>query len=156
MLTAFILWTAAGLLAQRCRSLHGVWQIINGLLAGLALLGILSYTVIGRAERTQSVPFIRTIAQIRAQPELLREMLMNAFLFFPLGLTLPYVLHGKIHPARSTVLIAFLLTCGIELVQYLCGFGNAELSDICMNTLGAAFGSLSFVICNKYKQRNRA
>ena len=45
-----------------------------------------------------------------------------------------------------TIGVAFLLTCAIEFTQYYFHIGNAELSDIIMNTVGATIGTLSFIM----------
>ena len=102
--------------------------------------------------------FVRTVEDIRRQPELIREMIMNAFLFFPFGLTMPYALCSnriteksgkKYFPMFITIIAALLLSIGIELIQHLYNFGNAELSDIIMNTLGTTIGTVSYGISQK-------
>ena len=146
---ALLLWALACVIAFRGgKKAQLAWRSVNAVLLCFSILAILYYTLIRRsAGTTHAVPFIRTIADIRAQPELIREMVMNVFLFFPLGLTMPYALGRRpLRPALITVVTALLLSCAIELTQYLFTFGSAELSDILCNTLGAGIGAVSYRI----------
>lgn len=77
-----------------------------------------------------------------------REMLMNAMLFFPLGLSLPHFIRSY----KYSILIAFLLSIAIETWQYLAGTGLAQGTDIIMNTLGAAIGASSYIIALKLQR----
>ena len=66
------------------------WRLTNALLLLAATLIILYATLLSRTPGTYAAvltPFA-ALAAARQQPELYREMLMNIFLFFPLGLTL--------------------------------------------------------------------
>ena len=65
-------------------------------------------------------------------------------LFTPFGLTLPFCL--KRHPVCTTILAAAGFSMMIELVQFVFGLGLCETEDVIFNTLGAAFGTLAFVI----------
>lgn len=81
---------------------------------------------------------------------------LNAFFFLPLGLSLPYILPDKIkHKALGTIIIAFAFSTLIEAVQYIFALGLCETDDVIMNTLGAAIGTLSFIISDRIKKRNR-
>ena len=67
------------------------------MLSALTVIFILYATILNRALGDYAViltPFATLIAA-RQQPELYREMLMNVFLFFPLGLTLSNALPRK-------------------------------------------------------------
>ena len=130
------------------------WRIVNSILVGISVLIILFYTIIDRSsEGSYAMPFIRSVELIRERPELIREMVMNAFLFFPCGLSMPYAIEGKFRkPVFITIISALILTCTIELIQYLCNFGNCELSDIVMNTLGAAIGTVSYLVSSKLRR----
>ena len=90
-----------------------------------------------------------TFTAARQQPELYREMLMNVFLFFPLGLTLSNALPLKWHRWSRIALTAFIsciLSAGIEYAQYRYALGMAEVDDVICNTLGAFIGSTSLLI----------
>ena len=85
----------------------------------------------------------------RQQPELYREMMMNVFLFFPLGLTLSNVLPQKWSRwgrVALTTLFACLLSVGVEVTQYRFSLGMAETDDVICNTLGAFLGACSLLI----------
>ena len=63
------------------------WRRVNLLLAVVALMAIVYATVLSRSEGGSGIiltPFATFTAALQ-QPELYREMLMNIFLFFPLG-----------------------------------------------------------------------
>ena len=103
-------------------------------------------------------PFATFTAALQ-QPELYREMLMNVFLFFPLGLTLSNALPRKWHRWGRIALTTFVgcaLSAGIEYAQYRCALGLAETDDVICNTLGAFLGSTSLLIAHaieKYRER---
>ena len=154
MFIALIVWTIVGICVQKWKNARSLWCVINTVLSVVALAGILHYTIFYRTSGgTHTVPFIRTIEHIQQQPELLREMLMNAFLFFPFGLTMPYAVKTRVEKNKNitliTVLSSLVLSGCIEFVQYVFNLGDAELSDIIMNTAGAAIGTLSYVVSCK-------
>lgn len=151
IITMLIVWTIMAVCFQKHTKL---WRVLNAILIILSLITILYMTITKReADVSHTIPFIRTIEHIRQQPELIREMVMNAFLFFPFGLTMPYAISGlsgmknKKHWIMIiTILAALLLSGCIEFIQYLYNLGSCELSDIVMNTLGAAIGSVSYLV----------
>ena len=90
-------------------------------------------------------------AAAQQQPELYREMLMNVFLFFPLGLTLSNALPQRLSRwvrIGITTLFACLLSTVIEYTQYYYALGMAETDDVICNTLGAFIGSTSLMIAH--------
>lgn len=125
-----------------------VWRIFNMLLAALSVYGILKYTLIGRTFGEYRIMGLPTANDFVENTELSRQMIMNAFLFFPLGLTLPYSLPKKRRwfPIIATVVGAFILSASIEYIQYHFHLGEGELSDVAMNTLGAAVGTVSYLL----------
>ena len=100
-----------------------------------------------------------TFTAAQQQPELYREMLMNVFLFFPLGLTLSNALPLKWHRWSRIALTAFIgciLSAGIEYVQYRYALGMAEVDDVICNTLGAFIGSTALLVSHAIeKSRER-
>ena len=92
MILAAVLWGYLGSREQGSRR----WRILNtAVFAGIAAV-IFYMTVCARGEETAEavlVPF-QNFREAREQPELYRSMLMNVLLFFPIGLSLPFVL-GK-------------------------------------------------------------
>ena len=137
------------------------WRFTNALLLLAATLIILHATLLSRTPGTYAAvltPFA-ALAAARQQPELYREMLMNVFLFFPLGLTLsnalPRTWHRWLRIALTT-LTGCVLSAGIEYAQYRFALGMAETDDVICNTLGAFAGAASLLLAHameKHKER---
>lgn len=137
------------------------WRWGNLVLVLLMAAAILYATLFSRAEGSTGLiltPFATFTAALQ-QPELYREMLMNVFLFFPLGLTLSNALPRKWHRWGRiilTTLVGCILSAGIEYAQYRYALGLAETDDVICNTLGAFIGSTSLLIApaiEKYRER---
>ena len=133
----------------------------NFVLFCAAVIAILYATILNRTPGNYELiltPFA-TFTAAQQQPELYREMLMNVFLFFPLGLTLSNALPQKWHRWGRiilTTLIGCILSSGIEYAQYRCALGLAETDDVICNTLGAFIGSTSLLIAHAIeKSRER-
>lgn len=138
-------------------------NVVNAFLSFAAAFIILYATVLTRAPGDYDIiltPFAAFTAAHR-QPELYREMLMNVFLFFPLGLTLSNALPSKWRCRRRiafTTLVGFVLSASIEFTQYRFSLGLAETDDVICNTLGAFVGSTSLLLAHaieKIKERAR-
>lgn len=137
------------------------WRWGNLALMLLMTAAILYATLFSRAEGSAGLilaPFA-SLTAARQQPEIYREMLMNVFLFFPLGLTLSNALPRKWHRwirIILTTLVGCALSAGIEYAQYRYALGMAEVDDVICNTLGAFIGSTSLLITpviEKYRER---
>ena len=136
-------------------------NVVNAFLSFAAAIIILYATVLSRTPGRYDIiltPFAAFIAAHR-QPELYREMLMNVFLFFPLGLTLSNSLPRKWHRWLRiilTTLVGCALSAGIEYAQYRYALGLAETDDVICNTLGAFLGAASLLAAHaieKHKER---
>lgn len=156
LLSLFLLWP---MLCQRVGERRRV--LLNTALACAAAFIILYATILTRSAGVPEViltPFA-ALAAARQQPELYREMLMNVFLFFPLGLTLSNALPRKWHrwgKIALTTLVGYILSAGIEYVQYRYALGMAEADDVICNTMGAFIGSTSLLIAHAIeKSRER-
>ena len=139
------------------------WRCGNLVLVLLITAAILYATLFSRAEGGTGLiltPFA-SLTAARIQPEIYREMLMNVFLFFPLGLTLSNALPRKWHRWLRiilTTLIGCALSAGIEYAQYRYALGMAEVDDVICNTLGAFLGAASLLAAHaieKHKERVR-
>ena len=156
MLLLLLLW------ANLCQHINKKrWAAINSVIFGLSAATILYATILTRSAGVPEAvlaPFA-SLTAARIQPELYREMLMNVFLFFPLGLTLSNVLPQKWHRWLRiilTTLVGCALSAGIEYTQYRCALGLAETDDVICNTLGAFIGSTSLLIARAIeKSRER-
>ena len=158
LLSLLLLWPV---LCQRVGERRRV--LFNTALACAAAFIILYTTILTRTPGVPAViltPFAALAAALQ-QPELYREMLMNVFLFFPLGLTLSNALPRKWHRWLRIILTTFVgcaLSAGIEYAQYRYALGLAETDDVICNTLGAFLGSTSLLIAHaieKHKERVR-
>lgn len=135
--------------------------IINAALCFIAAFIILYATILTRSVGVSEAiltPFA-SLTAARIQPEIYREMLMNVFLFFPLGLTLSNALPRRWHRwgrIALTTLIGCALSAGIEYAQYRYALGLAEADDVICNTLGAFLGAASLLAAHaieKHKER---
>ena len=156
LLSLLLLWP---MLCQRVGERRRV--LFNTALACAAAFIILYATILTRSAGVPEAiltPFA-SLTAARIQPEIYREMLMNVFLFFPLGLTLSNALPRKWHRWGRiilTTLIGCALSAGIECAQYRYALGMAEVDDVICNTLGAFIGSTSLLIAHaieKHKER---
>lgn len=131
------------------------WRLGNlAVFAGI-VAAIFYMTVYTRGESPSDavlVPF-QSFREARIQPELYRSMLMNVFLFVPIGLSLPFVLgKGKL-PGFLTVAAALFFSAGIEYLQYRYALGRCEVDDIIMNTFGAIIGCQAHWLFRNWKGR---
>ena len=156
MLILILIWAA---LCQHFKKKR--WAAINAVIFSLSTAIILYATILTRTYGVYSViltPFA-TFTAAHQQPELYREMLMNVFLFFPLGLTLSNALPQKWNRwvrIAFTTLVGCVLSTGIEYAQYRYALGMAEADDVICNTLGAFIGSTSLLIAHAIeKSRER-
>lgn len=156
MLLLLLLW------ANLCQHINKKrWAAINSVIFGLSAATILYATILTRSVGVSEAilaPFASLTAALQ-QPELYRAMLMNVFLFFPLGLTLSNALPQKWHRWGRIILTTFvgcILSAGIEYTQYRYALGMAEVDDVICNTLGAFIGSTSLLIARAIeKSRER-
>ena len=104
MILAAVLWGYLGNREQGSRR----WRILNAaVFAGIA--AVIFYMTIcarGKKRRKLCLFHFRTSGRLE-QPELYRSMLMNVLLFFPIGLSLPFVL-GK---WKLSVPVTVVLAC---------------------------------------------
>ena len=156
LLSLLLLWPV---LCQRIGERRRV--LLNTALACAAAFIILYATILTRTPGvTEAIltPFA-ALAAARQQPELYREMLMNVFLFFPLGLTLSNALPRKWHRWLRIILTTFVgcaFSAGIEYAQYRYALGLAETDDMICNTMGAFLGAASLLAAHaieKYRER---
>ena len=158
LLSLLLLWP---MLCQQVGERRRV--LFNTALACAAAFIILYATILTRTPGSYELiltPFATFTAALQ-QPELYREMLMNVFLFFPLGLTLSNALPRKWHRWSRiilTTLVGCALSAGIEYAQYRYALGMAEADDVICNTLGAFLGAASLLAAHaieKHKERVR-
>lgn len=155
MFFLILVWLLVQFIVDETMHQKTLWKSVNILGSIGMIVVILIVTISSRGTATELVlqPFA-SFAEARIQPEMYRSMFMNIFLFFPLGLTLPYALPEKWkRNALITVLIAFLLSFTVEFLQYNYHLGRAETDDVLCNTLGAFVGTLSYTLSRKFDQK---
>lgn len=156
LLSLLLLWPV---LCQRVGERRRV--LFNSALACAAAFIILYATILTRTPGVSEAiltPFA-ALSAARQQPEIYREMLMNVFLFFSLGLTLSNALPRKWHRWLRiilTTLVGCAFSVGIEYAQYRYALGMAEVDDVICNTLGTFVGSTSLLVAHAIeKSRER-
>lgn len=129
-----------------------LWCAINIILFFLSITVILYITLFSRHSTIKEIvpiPFY-SFVEAQQQPEMYRTLLMNVFLFIPFGMSLPFVLPFRWkHTIVITIIAAFILSVGIEALQYILSLGRCEADEIIMNTLGAFIGSCAFLKIRK-------
>lgn len=115
-----------------------------------AILAIVYTTLLKRTVGNYQLelrPFY-TFVMAQSQIEYYRTFFMNALLFVPLGLSMPYVLSKRPYKRNVFITIGFAcaLSTGIEFLQYYYQLGRCETDDVIANTLGAAVGTISYLL----------
>lgn len=105
-----------------------MWKLLNFIGSLMAVMIILYYSVWGR----QPSDIHQFMIFSEYSNEFFRELIMNLFLYFPLGLTCSQIIGEK------TIFLGFLLSFVIEWWQFQAGTGIAQVSDVLCNTLGAS------------------
>ena len=138
---SIIVWSGLGVIFQKRMRLIGSIIVIT------LLIAVLYNTVFSRSSTEIDIDLIPLSSFERAisNPEIYRSMLMNVFLFVPLGLSLPYVIKGSLTKRiMITVLVGFVLSVSIETIQFLCSIGMVETDDVICNTFGTLIGSSAY------------
>ena len=142
LLLTLVLLAAWFLLAYRFRR---PCRVLSRIGLPLAVLLILYMTVFSRSPGDYELilrPFYR-LSPEAYNNESVRTMLMNAFLFLPLGLTMPLALpEGWKHSWLIAVLFGLCLSTLVETMQYVLHLGTCEVDDVIMNTFGTFVGCI--------------
>lgn len=117
-------------------------------MAGIISIVVIVYATVfsrsGGARGYDLIPF-SSFQRAIEQPEMYRSMLMNVFIFVPLGMSLVFVFRGSTFKRiMLTVLIGFLLSVLVEALQYFFSLGLAETDDVICNTVGTLIGSTAY------------
>ena len=113
------------------------------------ILFILMETVLGRESgvgRVELVPFWSY-----SHPELRMEILLNYVLFIPFGCLL-HLCFGEKFGLR-VVLVGFLLSAMVELIQFTFKIGLFEFDDMIGNTVGCLIGAVVGKATRELKKR---
>ena len=123
---------------------------MKGLSAAVLLIGvtvIIYVTVFSRGGSEAGVDLIPCSSFFKAKenPQLYREMLMNVLLFFPFGLSFPFLISGGIKKRLLlTVLSGLVLSVTVEAIQLIFAIGLCETDDVLCNGAGTLLGGLSY------------
>lgn len=138
-------------------------RIIGAVMAVIAVGAILYITVLSRGESGAGADFVpfSSFERAKIQPEMYRSMLMNVFLFVPLGLSLPFIFGGSTRKRiLLTIMAGLLLSITVEAIQFFAHLGMAETDDVICNSVGTAIGSCAYLLSllwrklfNKTKER---
>ncbi|HEX2608931.1 MAG TPA: VanZ family protein [Flavisolibacter sp.] len=74
-----------------------------------------------------------------------KQVLGNLVMLLPLGIYLP-LLYKLGRKPLNVIVISFMASAGIELLQLATRFRSADVDDILLNTLGACMGYVIFAI----------
>ena len=130
------------------------WQrLFNFILFAFSIFSLIYMTILKREGGNFQIelrPFY-TFVMAQSQVEYYRTFFMNALLFIPLGISLPYVLSKKPYKRNVfiTIIFASVISALIEFLQYYYHLGRCETDDVIANTLGAAVGTLSYMLYMK-------
>ena len=152
-----LVWSVIGV------AFYKYMRIVGAVAACVAIGAILYLTVFSRSSSRAGaylIPF-SSFERAKLEPEMYRSMLMNTFLFVPLGLSLPFVFGGGTGKRiLLTILIGLLLSITVESIQYFAHLGMTETDDVICNTVGTAIGSCAYLLAllwrklfNKTKER---
>jgi glycopeptide antibiotics resistance protein len=74
-----------------------------------------------------------------------KQIIGNLVMLFPLGIYLP-LLYKRTSGFFSVVFASFLFSLSIEVLQLVTSFRSADVDDVMLNTVGACFGFLTFLL----------
>lgn len=131
-------------------------RCINKFFTASAFIIILYATMLDRNVGSCSHVFLQpfsSLSQDRFSAELLRQCIMNMFLFVPLGIFMPYAMpKNDKNKIKTTIIFGLCVSICVELLQGLFKMGWCETDDIINNTIGIALGTRSYMIFEKIPQ----
>ena len=80
--------------------------------------------------------------------------LANAVIFIPFGILVPKVFHG-VNTLWKMVLITFITSACIEIIQYILACGYTEVEDVIMNVIGGTIGYLIIKTIGKTNDKRK-
>ena len=80
----------------------------------------------------------------------LTHMLQNVAMFIPLGILLPFVYPEKLDQWMPVILLAIMTTTLIETLQFFLLLGQADMTDIVANVLGAVIGFAAYRLFRRF------
>ncbi len=143
-----ILWTVINAFVPK-----RVGRIINLIALFAILTAVLFFTITNRSVKPTRKAILTPFMSYTANG-FTHSSWLNVLFFFPLGLSLPYILADRTkHKVKITIITALVFSTFIEIIQYIFALGLCETDDVIMNTIGAAIGTLSYITCIKLQKR---
>ena len=144
---AVFIWTFLAVLFDKKRG----WMIVNCVLCFSYIICVVYVTLLSRTPSSREISWLPFQSMFLAieYSDIYNQIAMNILMFVPLGLTIPFfisVINKRC--VRTTIIICILFSLCIELCQFAFGLGRCEIDDIIMNTIGASFGCISYIISN--------
>ena len=124
----------------------------NRILLALYGAGIVYVTLLSRAPGARRVS-LTPFWSYRLLPGSLyfqRQVMNNILLFVPVG-TFLY----NLRPKSSTFYFPFLVSLGVEVLQFMTGRGLFEIDDLISNTLGGLIGCAAVLLWESARQKIR-
>lgn len=151
MIFGVMVWAAVEWFVKKILNLQLLWKILNGIIFISIVSVIIILTVVSRKNSTEVmlIPFYSLI-EAKRSPDIYRSIVMNVFLFYPIGLTLPFFLPKRFRrKSLFAIVFALVLSASVEWIQYYFQLGRAETDDVIFNTLGTTIGTLSYSISRR-------
>ena len=152
-----IVWGVIGRVLRH-KTKHSIkkeWRVLNVVFAIISAFIIVLMTLVNRDTTTQVLYLnpLKVIFDAEKNIEAIRTFTMNIVLFMPLGASLVFVVskHRSVHPVIRTVLICFIFSFIIEILQLTLELGVAETDDVIANTFGALIGTIAYPVCYYHK-----
>lgn len=153
VLILLLLWTLSAVRFQN----SSVWQTLTVIAFVISIVLIVMVTLVyrqtGGDKGFSMIPF-SSFEIARIHSDVYQEVMLNVVLFFPVGLTMPFVINRITdHPVIITIISSCILSVLIEIFQYLFNRGYAEIDDVIFNALGVVVGSVSFLVYKRFFQK---
>ena len=137
----------------KIKSKATVW--LNRLGFAFGLFGIVLLGLISRITSTVQYNIIPFRHISNATIYYIQGIVSNILFFVPIGLTLPYLLVDRCRkPISVTIILGFLISFSVEVLQLILHRGVFETEDIIINTFGTAVGILSFVFSKRVRRKD--
>jgi glycopeptide antibiotics resistance protein len=109
-------------------SSHGWWHKMNHRMETHDHVNFIAFNTIGRYDTFD------------------KQVIGNFIMLFPLGIYLPLLLKRlrRLSGFFAVLLIAFLVSLGIEVLQLATSYRSTDIDDVILNTMGACFGFLIY------------
>jgi len=97
------------------------------------------------------IPFSTILQYLTSSinPNIIRtNILGNIEAFIPMGFLLP-INFKKLRKFKKVLLVVFIVTFSIEVLQYITGVGASDIDDVILNVIGGILGYLIYRIILK-------